>query len=114
LIGPIYFKAMDNRQTSAQRGYGSRWQKARATWLRRHPLCADHQERGHIVPATVVDHIVPHRGDSKLFWDQSNWQSLCKTCHDSHKQRQEKSGTVPGCNLAGLPLDPGHHWFVKG
>jgi 5-methylcytosine-specific restriction protein A len=35
----------------------------------------------------VVDHIVPHRGDKKLFWDSSNWQALCdgqtgRGCHD--------------------------------
>ena len=23
--------------------------------------------------AEVVDHIVPHRGDGKLFWDEGNW-----------------------------------------
>lgn len=32
--------------------------------------------------ASVVDHIVPHKGDQKLFWRRSNWQSLCKRCHD--------------------------------
>lgn len=37
---------------------------------------------GEMVKATVVDHIIPHRGDQKLFWDQRNWQSLCKQCHD--------------------------------
>ena len=31
---------------------------------------------------TVVDHIVPHRGDARLFWDEDNWQPLCKSCHD--------------------------------
>jgi 5-methylcytosine-specific restriction endonuclease McrA len=100
----------ERRGSSAARGYGSRWQKARATWLKRHPLCKMHSELGHVVPATVVDHIVPHRGDQALFWDQGNWQSLCKHCHDSIKQQQEKSGTVPGCGLSGLPLDPNHHW----
>ena len=39
-------------------------------------------EEGRYVKATVVDHIVPHRGDQKLFWDQSNWQALCKRHHD--------------------------------
>lgn len=34
-------------------------------------------------PATVVDHIIPHTGNDKLFWDKDNWQSLCKSCHDS-------------------------------
>lgn len=37
----------------------------------------------------VVDHIRPHRGDPVLFWDENNWQALCKFCHDSRKQRVE-------------------------
>ena len=35
-----------------------------------------------VIRATVVDHIKPHRGDQKLFWDQNNWQPLCKEHHD--------------------------------
>lgn len=101
---------MDQRESSTKRGYGSRWQKARATWLRNHPLCADHLTRGQLVPAEVVDHITPHRGDMKLFWDRANWQSLCKRCHDSFKQRLEKSGIAVGCDLSGMPTDPNHHW----
>ena len=37
---------------------------------------------GKYVKATVVDHIIPHRGDQKLFWDRGNWQALCKRHHD--------------------------------
>lgn len=37
---------------------------------------------GRYVRATVVDHIKPHRGDQRLFWDEDNWQALCKECHD--------------------------------
>jgi len=40
------------------------------------------QRNGKLSPATVVDHILPHRGDEDLFWDESNWQPLCKRCHD--------------------------------
>ena len=57
-----------------------------------------------------ADHIVPHKGDHKLFWDPKNHQALCKQCHDRHKQRLEKSGAVIGCDLDGVPIDPGHHW----
>jgi len=39
------------------------------------------REKGKLTPATVVDHIVPHRGDPILFWDEKNWQPLCKDCH---------------------------------
>jgi 5-methylcytosine-specific restriction endonuclease McrA len=38
----------------------------------------------------VVDHIQPHRGDQRLFWDRRNWQPLCRTCHSGHKQSIEK------------------------
>lgn len=40
--------------------------------------------------ATVVDHIIPHRGDQKLFWDRSNWQALCKSCHDSKTMTEDR------------------------
>lgn len=39
--------------------------------------------------ATVVDHIVPHRGDWSLFVDPSNHQSLCKHHHDQKTAREQ-------------------------
>ncbi|WP_390622926.1 HNH endonuclease [Ralstonia syzygii] len=42
-----------------------------------------------MVPATVVDHIVPHKGDQHLFWRRSNWQALCKACHDRKTARED-------------------------
>lgn len=33
------------------------------------------------VPATDVDHIIPHRGNWSLFTDTRNLQSLCHACH---------------------------------
>lgn len=69
-----------------------------------------HEKLGQVVLAEIVDHIKPHRGDMALFWDSDNWQSLCKHCHDSHKQRLEKSGTELGCSIDGVPIDDSHHW----
>lgn len=70
------------RGGAAARGYDARWQKARAAYLKRHPLCAECLKCGTLTPATVVDLIIPHRGNDALFWDTNNWQSLCKDCHD--------------------------------
>lgn len=70
------------RGGAAYRGYDRKWREARAAYLRRHPLCVQCQKEGRLTAATVVDHIIPHRGDQYLFWDQENWQSLCKDCHD--------------------------------
>ena len=100
----------EDRPNSAARLYGHKWRQAREVFLAANPLCVMHKERGQVVEATVVDHKVPHRGDLKLFWDRKNWQPLCATCHDVHKQRLENSGHVSGCGLDGLPLDSNHHW----
>jgi len=101
---------MADRESASSRGYNARWRKARETYLRSHPLCVMCGELGRVVPAIVVDHKVPHRGDTALFWDTNNWQALCKTCHDAHKQRLEKGGAAVGCTLAGIPINPSHHW----
>ena len=69
-------------EVAEKRGYNRRWQKARKSYLEAHPLCVECAKQGKYIRATVVDHIVPHRGNQKLFWDQNNWQALCKECHD--------------------------------
>ena len=60
--------------------------------LARHPLCVRVPGRRAHEPATIVDHIVPHRGDQKLFWDEANWAALCKPCHDAKTAREGRWG----------------------
>jgi 5-methylcytosine-specific restriction protein A len=64
--------------------YGRRWREARDAYLRQNPIAVDifgtHGEVKEL--ATVVDHIVPHRNNLKLFWDPANWQGLTKADHD--------------------------------
>lgn len=55
--------------------------------MQEQPLCVLCQRLGRIEAATVVDHVVPHRGDELLFWDAGNWQPLCKRCHDTKTGR---------------------------
>lgn len=75
--------AIDRRRGSAaSRGYNSKWAAARKDFLFLNPLCAECLKTNLLTSATVVDHIIPHRGDMKVFWDRGNWQALCKICHD--------------------------------
>ena len=80
--GPAHVPSVAVRMKTAERGYGSRWQKARATFLKRSPLCVECQRKGFVTLARIVDHLIPHKGNQALFWDTSNWQPLCKSCHD--------------------------------
>lgn len=78
-------------KTTSEKGYGSsRWRRARLQFLSAHPLCERCLQRGVYTKATVVDHVVPHRGDPNLFWDRSNWQALCKSCHDSKTMSEDR------------------------
>lgn len=71
-----------DRPSAAKRGYGSKWQRASKTYLRKHPLCVKCLAKGRFVTATVVDHIVPHRGDHYLMWSDTNWQALCMNLNE--------------------------------
>lgn len=81
---------VNERASAAERGYDGRWRKARARFLKVNPLCVSCQLENKLVKATVVDHVIPHRGDEKLFWDESNWQALCKKCHDRKTRTKDQ------------------------
>lgn len=77
------------KTTANQRGYNYAWQKARLDHLNDNPLCLYCEREGRVTAANTVDHIIAHRGDMTIFWDRSNWMSLCAPCHSSKKQREE-------------------------
>lgn len=86
-----------------------RWRKQSALFKIRNPLCVYCLQVGKTTRADLVDHIVQHLGDIKLFWDKSNWQALCKQCHDSVKAKEESRGYAVGCDVDGMPVGV-HPW----
>lgn len=57
--------------------YDRAWEKYRAIFLSTNPRCYSCGEA-----STVVDHLVPHKGDENLFRQLDNHLPLCKRCHD--------------------------------
>jgi 5-methylcytosine-specific restriction protein A len=91
------------RGTASARGYGSRWSRYRAWYLRRNPLCGDRERgarvtddslcarEGRTVAATIVDHIVPVSGPTDpSFFDPTAHQSLCGHCHAIKRVRERR------------------------
>lgn len=75
----------------------ARWQALRWAVLLRDLFTCQWPGCGKVVADTsklVADHRVPHRGDEALFWDDANLWTLCKHCHDSRKQSEERSGSL--------------------
>lgn len=63
--------------TTARKLYDHKWREYRKEFLKRNPNC---KQCG--APATVIDHVIPHKGNVGLFWTRFNHMALCKTCHD--------------------------------
>lgn len=86
----------DRRRGSARdRGYTTKWDKASKGHLDHHPLCVycamgAWGEDPRDTPATLVDHLIPHRGDQAVFWNRADWTSSCAECHDGPKQVVER------------------------
>jgi 5-methylcytosine-specific restriction endonuclease McrA len=77
------------RPSAAARGYDGKWRTESKAFLARpeNQRCACGCGR----KADMVDHIIPHRGDRKLFWSRSNWQPMASSpCHNSRKQSTER------------------------
>lgn len=91
-------------KNSHSRGYNHKWRKFRLLYLQDNPLCVFCEQEGITKAATVVDHIKPHKGDMKLFWDKSNMQPLCKFHHDSTKQAMENGKDKSVIGLDGWPI----------
>lgn len=86
----------NNRESSARRGYDRPWRRYREQYLAQHPWCECERCKGKYYPASVVDHIVPHKGNKDLFWDPNNHQALAKRCHDRKTASEDGGfGRVP-------------------
>lgn len=99
----------ERRASAAKRGYGRRWREESKAYLASHPWCEECLRQGRRVPATEVDHRIPHKGDQRLFWARANWQGLCHSCH-SIKTAKEDGGF--GNRTAPLP-SPGVKKFGR-
>ena len=73
-----------------------RWREKRRHQLAIEPMCRICMREGRTTFALVADHVIPHKGNLTKFWT-GPLQSLCKHCHDSRKQQQERRGFMRGC-----------------
>ncbi len=93
------------RRSARKRGYDTRWDRASKNFRALHPLCIGCLAVDRVTPATLVDHIKPHKGDRALMWDQGNWQAACAPHHDAVKQRLEALFDQGRATVADLRLD---------
>jgi 5-methylcytosine-specific restriction protein A len=88
------------RPSAHKRGYTPEWSRYSRNRLTLHPLCEGLRleidgpvvitaHPGRDALATLTDHIVPHKGDQRLFWRLDNHQSGCDDCHNLKTARED-------------------------
>lgn len=83
-----------------------RWLAARKVIIRRDKatcqMCSAMLRAGRsdniqsILRPAVVDHLIPHKGDTKLFYAHSNLWLVCSDCHDIECQHIEARAGLTG------------------
>ena len=85
-------KAAAKRELFTERGKSGEWHGLyqSAAWrnLRRQFLAENPQCVVCGAAARIADHVVPHRGDKRLFYDAENLQALCVSCHSRKTLRE--------------------------
>jgi 5-methylcytosine-specific restriction enzyme A len=80
------------RGTATFRGYTAKWSAFSKIYRRNNPLCVMCLKDNKLTPVFCVDHITPISGpDDPEFYDESNLQALCLSCH-SRKTAEENCG----------------------
>ena len=65
-----------------------RWKKVRKKFLEWNPDCVICGKK-----ANVVDHVIPVSSGKVDFWDETNYQAICWTCHQVKRgQRWDNGG----------------------
>ena len=82
--------SVDRRQ---RRTY--RYQQARAKFLAENPLCLLCDDQGIVTAAAELDHVIPVRDAPNRFWDRTNWQPVCRSCHEEKTAGENRQGEPP-------------------
>ena len=64
------------RPIASRRQYRAEWRKARNEHIDKHPFCAICDAIG-----DLVDHIIPAWVAPERFFDKTNFQTMCNSCH---------------------------------
>ena len=106
-----------SRPGARRRGYDGDWEGESEEFLARpeNRYCACGCGR----LADMVDHIIAHKGDMRLFWSRANWQPMARACNSRKAAKQEGGFGNPlreaqGAHLGRMatPHRPSRLWSV--
>ena len=108
---PAFFQARTLKDKQASNGRtlalnGKAWRVLRKSVMAGEPCCRQSEARGLTVLATDLD----HWDNDSTNNDPLNLVPLCHECHSRKTARDMGHAVSMGCDVSGMPLDPGHPW----
>lgn len=79
----------EKKETGRTKGYSVEWEKYRWRFLHHNPRCYA-CGRDKTSMSIHIDHIVAHKGNEELFWNETNYIPLCHSCHSIVTGRYDK------------------------
>jgi 5-methylcytosine-specific restriction enzyme A len=89
----------------------AQYRARRKQQLQKQPMCEECLAQGRTPPATIADHVEPHKGDIRKF-RTGRLRSLCKPCHDL-KWGDDRRGFSTAVGVDGMPLDERHQTYQQ-
>ena len=86
-----------HRTGPAKHGWSYRWAHYSRQYRARHPYCRPCEQAGRVTATQAVDHIAPVSGRrDPLFWDPTNHQPICASCHGAKSAREKAISSGEG------------------
>ena len=82
--------------TGRRKGYDTNWEKYRRRFLHHNTKCYACGASSQDGAKLHIDHVKPHRGESKLFWAEENLIPLCHSCHSIVTSRFDRRDDLEG------------------
>ena len=87
------------------------WKNRRAHQLQIEPLCRLCLDRGDVTPATVADHIEPHKGNYNAFVLGPAEEPLCAPAMMVCNRASNAEATRRAIGVDGYPVDRAHPFY---
>ncbi|MGU5666143.1 HNH endonuclease [Aeromonas hydrophila] len=86
-----------------------KWRGISERFLKKHPMCEHCKAKGRYYAAEVTDHIIELEDNWDLRYTKSNFQALCRPCHNKKTAKARKE------RLHGKTLSPSDviNWAIQ-
>lgn len=104
-FSPLYVPAQLKQWATGDQAFlkSAAWVQTSKSYREDFPLCENCYQKGRLIDAAVVDHMIPRPIGDHL--DRRNLMSLCHVCHNQKSGKESHAGGPLIAHAGGVPVD---------